>query len=997
MTAIPTRPAAGRRVSQVAAFREVCAGITGRELGDAAALHRFSVDHPAEFWRTFLDWSELPWSGSADTVLVGSDVETARFFPDVTLNYAEALLRTLPDVDDDSPALTSVHADGPADSYTRRELREAVERTATALAGLGLGAGDRVVAIAPNHARVVVTALAVTALGATLSTATPDMGAGALLGRFGQVEPVLLVLDRKGMAESTARDLVVGLPTLRRLVVLDDQPLPDDAPVPVHRMADVVEAATGPRAAWPRVPFDHPLFVMFSSGTTGPPKAMVHGVGGTLLEHVKEHRLHGDLHPDDTMYFHTTTAWMMWNWQLSALAVGAHVVLYDGPLRGPDTLWRLVAEHGVSVFGTSPAYLQLCQDEGYRPAGEVDLPRLRAVLSTGAVLHPWQFDWLAESVGPQPLQSISGGTDIIGCFVLGHPELPVRPGRCQSRSLGLDVVAVDDDGNEVVGRIGELVCRRPFPSRPVGFLQDPDGARFHAAYFADHPGMWTHGDLVEFDDDGSARMHGRSDGVLNIDGVRIGPSEINTVLRAVPEIVDTMAVEQRDPARPGLSRMVLLLVLRPGAELDGELERTVRRTLRREASAAHVPALVVAVPEVPLTHNGKRSDAAARKAVNGDPVTNVDALKNPGCLDDIRAAVLAATGGGSPPPASAVPEAAPDVHIGGGLPADVSDEHVEAVYPEVERIWREVLDVRDPRPDDEFEDMGGTSRQAMQLLRKVWLEIGVDVPITDLDDRPTLLGIAHAVAGRRAAAASRVPLLRPGRGRPLFVVSDLWGQLNSYHSLIQGLETDRPVYGLQPELSDPDGRRRTIEEVAEETLTLLRGAQPAGPYSLSGYSFGGLVAYEVACRLRAAGEQIRYLGLLDVQPPTGSLTDGERSAHRAGRTLKRLRTLTSREAPAALRQWWHERSASAPDPEHEAFLRSSDVFNAHQLSRYDGSVMYYLAEERLPLVGNSLAAWRRAAPHLMVTEVPGDHDDLLSGPTIGELSARMSATLDEAS
>jgi acetoacetyl-CoA synthetase len=981
------------RAPQLNDFCAHLAAQTAVDLRDPRQLHAFSVEHPEPFWRAVLGWSRLPWSGSADTVLAGDDVETARFFPDLLLNHAEVLLAPLPDVDDDAPALTAVHADRPTQRYTRAELRTAAARTATALTTLGIGAGDRVVAIAPNTAEVAVAALGVTALGGTLSTATPDMGAPALLSRFAQVEPVLLLLDRTGMTEASVRALVDGLPTLGSVLLLDEGPLPEDVGRPVQRLTNLVAAAgSGTPAEWPRLPFDHPLFVMFSSGTTGPPKAIVHGVGGTVLEHVKEHRLHGDLRAGDTLYFHTTTAWMMWNWQLSALAVGAHIVVYDGPLLGPETLWALVAEHGVTAFGTSPAYLQLCQEQGYRPAASLDLSRLRAVLSTGAVLHDWQFTWVAENVGPQSVESISGGTDIIGCFVLGHPELPVRPGRCQSRSLGLDVAAVDDAGVEVVGEIGELVCRRPFPSRPVGFLNDPGGVRFHASYFAAHPGMWTHGDLVEFDPDGSARMHGRSDGVLNIDGTRIGPSEIYTVLRTVPEVGDCMAVEQRNPAVPGRTRMVLLVVLRDGAVLDRALDRTIRRTLRRQASPAHVPSLIVAVPDLPLTHNGKRSEAAARNAVNGDQVRNADALKNAGCLAAIRAAVRAASRNsdvaeagevaeaGAPPPGPTPPGPAPAVDL-------------LAVFADVERIWCEVLDVPDADPDDDFGDMGGTSRQAIQLLRKVWLELGVDVPITDLYERRTLRDVAETVAARRSTGSDGVPLLRAGRGRPLFVVSDLWGQLNSYHSLVLALVTERPVLGLQPSLEGPGGKRRTIAEVMEEALALLRAAQPAGPYSLAGYSFGGLVAYEMACRLRAAGEAVSYLGLIDVRPPTAALTRRETVANRAGQLAKRLRTATSPAGSRAAVQFLRDRRASADNVERAAFERSSRVFDDHRLTAYDGAVTYYLAERRLPLVGNTLQAWRRAAPHLLVTEVPGDHDDILSGQGIDVLAQRISVTL----
>jgi acetoacetyl-CoA synthetase len=973
MTLAPTR-------TQLALFRARCEEVAGVPLDAPGALHAFSVGQPDLFWRTLLDWTQLPWSGSADVVRTGDDVETARFFPGVRLNYAEALLRPLPGVPDDAPAVTAVHAGRPADTLTRGRLRAEVGATAAALAAAGLRAGDRVVLVAPHTAGTVVVALAAAALGAPVSTAAPDMGAAALLGRFEQVEPAFLVLDRAATGAATAEALVAGLPTVRRLVVLDDLPLPGGA-LPADRLTDLVDGA-GPAPEWERRPFDHPLFVMFSSGTTGPPKAMVHGAGGTLLEHVKEHRLHGDLTPADTLYFHTTTAWMMWNWQLSALAVGAHVVTYDGPVGGPETLWELVAAHGVTVFGTSPAYLQLCQDAGYSPAAEVDLSRVRAVLSTGAVLHDWQFDWVAEHVGPVPLQSISGGTDVIGCFVLGTPDAPVRRGRSQARSLGLDVAAVDEDGAEVVGAVGELVCRNPFPSRPVGFLRDPDGARFHASYFAAHPGVWTHGDLVDVDPDGSARVHGRSDGVLNVDGVRIGPSEIYTVLRGVPELADVMAVEQRDPGRPGATRMVLLVVLREGATLSGGLDRTIRRRLREQASAAHVPALVVAVPELPLTHNGKRSERAARDAVNGDPVANASALRSPGCLDAIRAAVAAA-------------DAPPDV------PADADGD---PLLRAVTALWADVLGTGAVGPDDDFADLGGTSRQVLSLLRRVRLDLGADVPLQVFADAPTPRGLARAVAATGPAGDGGVPVLREGTGRPVVLVADAWGQLNLYAGLVRRLTTGRPVLGLQPPLTGPDGTHSAIEEVARRAVDRLRAVQPEGPYSLAGYSFGGLVATAMAAALEAEGETVAWLGLLDVRPPQAALGRRELTAQR---WWARLRTLRTRGAAALVRRRLGPTAAVPPqppaavaDPELAFFTRSEAVGEAFRPQPVAAPVTFFLAEGSRPTVRGTLSAWRRVTCRFAVVVVPGHHGDLdddrvgmLSERHVGTLAARFSAAL----
>jgi acetoacetyl-CoA synthetase len=400
-------------------------------------------------------------------------------------------------------------------------------------------------------------------------------------------------------------------------------------------MEALAEAA--PLASWPRFPFNHPLFILFSSGTTGVPKCIVHGAGGTLLEHAKEHRLHGDFGPRDRLYFHTSTGWMMWNWQLSALAAGTTIAVYDGSVSFPeqDALWQLVAREKVTVFGTSPAFLQFCRDAGIVPNQRVDLGALRAMQSTGSILFDSHYDWVAENVKSLPLQSISGGTDIIGCFVLGNPNLPVYRGESQCVSLGLDVRALPEKDAAERDR-GELVCARPFPSRPLGLFGDREGSRFHEAYFSQNEGVWTHGDYVELTERGTARILGRSDGVLNIRGVRIGPAEIYHVLQDVPEIAEAMAIEQSAPAEPGGTRLVLLVVLREGSLLDRPLALRIKKELSRRASPVHVPSVIAAVPELPTTFSGKRSEKAARDVLNGRAATNVAALKNPGSLDVLR-------------------------------------------------------------------------------------------------------------------------------------------------------------------------------------------------------------------------------------------------------------------------------------------------------------------------------------------------------------------------
>ncbi len=628
--------------SRMTAFTRYCESKSGRSFQDYAAFHEFSVREFSEFWRLFLQWSELAWEGEPEPVCTHNSCEEATFFPNVRLNYSENLLAIRTADEMGRPAITSLHEGGAVERLTRGELRDRVSRLATALHEMGLRPGDRVAAVVHNNAEAVTACLAVTALGAIFSTSSPDMGAFAIISRFRQLTPRLLICNLqdsyegvRGALHERIAEVARSLPSIEAVLALDDGPAPATLPVPCVRLSDLL---AGPSNAlwveWPRLPFNHPLFILFSSGTTGPPKCIVHGAGGVLLEHCKEHRLHCDLSAADKLFFQTSCGWMMWNWQLSALASGAEIVLYDGSVGAPETIWRLVSEERVTVFGTNPGFLQYCADAGFSPARNVSLQHLRAILSTGSVLFDRQFDWVREHVKALPLQSISGGTDIIGCFLLGNPNLPVYRGELQCRSLGFDVQArMGEDDSRRSGQVGELICTNPFPSRPLGLYGDDSNGGFHRAYFSQNPGVWTHGDFIEFTERGTARIHGRSDGVLNIRGVRIGPAEIYRILQGIAEIREAMAVEQVIKPGPEGSRLVLFVVLQAGLTLDKALILRIKRELSRHGSQAHVPAVIAQVDELPTTHSGKRSEKAAHAALNGQPVSNIEALKNPDCLE----------------------------------------------------------------------------------------------------------------------------------------------------------------------------------------------------------------------------------------------------------------------------------------------------------------------------------------------------------------------------
>ena len=975
--------------SQRTAFRRFCAERTGRRFGDDAAFHAFSVAEYRRFWLLFLEWSDLIYEGVPEPVCTHDSCEHATFFPELRLSYAENLLRIDTPEDGERPALVAHRADGPSEQLTRRELRRRVRVLAAELAQLGVSPGERVVAVASNNPEAIVGALAAATIGATFSIATPDMGVPALLSRFEQLEPVVLMANLENRAEtgsSTLRDhvgaLAAALGSLKVIVALDDGAAPAVG-VPLLRLSEVLAAGDDDDREWPRFSFNHPLFVLFTSGTTGRPKCIVHGAGGTLLEHAKEHRLHVDLRPADTLFFHTSTAWMMWNWQLSALACGSPIVLFDGSFTEPQTLWELVERHDVSVFGASPPYLQLCQDSGASPGGSLGLGALRSVLSTGSILHDWQYDWVREHVGPVALQSISGGTDIIGCFVLGNPDLPIRRGMIQCASLGLDVAAVAPSGEAV----GELICRNPFPSRPLGFVAD-DGTRFHSTYFERNPGVWTHGDLIEFDADGYARMHGRSDGVLKVQGVRIGPAEIQIALRDVAEVRDVLAVQQQTPGVRGDSRVVLLVVLREGATLDGALLLRIRREIARCASPLHVPELIVAVDELPTTHSGKRSERAARDAVDGRPVGNVEALRNPGSLEGIRRALA---------------ETEQRLSTLAQAPEDTAGQPTEA---RLRAIWESVLGVTSLGADDNFFDVGGSSLAAVRVFELIYERLGVDLPLSTLLHAPTTNALAELIdAPGELRVPSIVPLAPGADGPPLFMLPGWHGDVLRLRALALHLATDRPIYGVQGGLTDPSlPPQERIGALAERYLQAIRSAQPAGPYALVGHSFGGFLAFDIARRLDALNERVELLGILDTAVHHRWLTPRDRAGFLILRPFRYART-TLRSPRRVLAPYARSFAArvglGVADPPAPLLMRERlatglEAWAAYRPQPYPGTVTLFRAKERDGTIADAQTIWREVARGgLAIEQVRGGHNEMLVEPNVEVLAERLSAWLTD--
>ena len=614
----------------------------GLRLNTYPAFYRWSTEHPEQFWRSVWKLCGVRGEPGARALADGGRMPGARFFPDGRLNFAENLLGRGSDGD----AVVFWGEDKVKRRLSHSELRALVAQLAAALREAGVVPGDRVAGYLPNMPEAVAAMLATAAIGATWSSCSPDFGVQGVLDRFGQIAPkVLFAADGywyNGKAvdvRDKVRAVVAALPTVARTIVIPylDQ-RPDVSMVPnAVRLADAIAPHAAAPLRFESMPFNHPLYIMYSSGTTGVPKCIVHGAGGTLLKHLSEQQLHADLRPGDRLFYFTTCGWMMWNWLASGLASGATLLLYDGsPFAGGGTiLFDYADAERMTHLGTSAKFIDECRKRGLAPMRTHRLERVRMILSTGSPLVPEGFDYVYRAVKKDVcLASISGGTDLIGCFVLGNPILPVWRGEIQCRALGLAVEVFDEAGHPVRGEKGELVCTRPFPSMPVGFWNDPDGRKYRAAYFARFPNVWCHGDYVVLTEHDGMVIHGRSDAVLNPGGVRIGTAEIYRQVESLDEVAEALVIGQE---WQGDVRVVLFVRLREGLRLDEALVAKIRQQIRANTTPRHVPAKILQVADIPRTRSGKIVELAVRNVVHGQPVRNIEALANPEALELFRA------------------------------------------------------------------------------------------------------------------------------------------------------------------------------------------------------------------------------------------------------------------------------------------------------------------------------------------------------------------------
>lgn len=601
-----------------------------------STVHEWSVKNIPEFWAEIWDFCGVKYSKTYNQVLdVPAKMPGAKWFTGARLNFAENLLQRR----DNHKALIFWGEDSVRREITYSELYEQVTRVAASFKKLGLKKGDRVAAFMPNMPETVIAMLAATSMGAIWSSTSPDFGIHGVLDRFSQIDPKIIIASdgyyykgEKFDSQEKLKCILIELPTIEHVVMVKYIDTLEINDIPKSLTWEDVNQPTDTPLLFAQLPFDHPLYIMFSSGTTGLPKSIVHSAGGTLIQHLKELILHTNLQSDQTIFYYTTCGWMMWNWFISSLATGATLVLYDGNpfYPEPDILLKMADKMNVNVFGTSAKYIASLEEAGVKPKNISGFPRLKVIASTGSPLTDASFryvyrDWKKDV----QLSSIAGGTDIISCFMLGNPVLPVYIGEIQCKGLGMDVDCFDDNGNSLIEEQGELVCKSVFPSMPVYFWNDPGGEKFRTAYFDVYPGVWRHGDFITISKHGGITIFGRSDASLNPQGVRIGTAEIYNVVENMPEIRDSVVVGKRTG---GDEIVVMFVKLAQGFELDNTLIKKIKTNIRNECTPRHVPAVIKAVPDIPYTINGKKVEIAVKKTINGQEVKNRDALANPECL-----------------------------------------------------------------------------------------------------------------------------------------------------------------------------------------------------------------------------------------------------------------------------------------------------------------------------------------------------------------------------
>ncbi|HDJ29214.1 MAG TPA: acetoacetate--CoA ligase [Proteobacteria bacterium] len=611
----------------------------GQSFANYDELYQWSITERANFWESVWDFGGIIASKPYDNVLVDGDkMPGSKWFTGARLNFAENLLRYR----DEQTAMVFKGEQQEAVRITYAELYDQVARLAKSLRDMGVTVGDRVSGFVPNMMETVIAMLATTSIGAIWSSCSPDFGIKGVLDRFGQIEPkVVFTANGYGYNGKTfdslqrVSDILNNLPSVEKVVVIPyTESQPDISMVNNSVLfGDFLSSEDNLEIEFEQLPFDHPLYIMYSSGTTGVPKCIVHGAGGTLIQHLKEHILHVDLKREDKLFYFTTCGWMMWNWLVSGLAVGATLILYDGSPFYPNggTTFKLAEDEKITVFGTSAKFLASVQQAGIKPGQEYDLSAIKTICSTGSPLSAESFEFVYQEVKEDlDLASISGGTDIISCFALGNPILPVYSEELQCRGLGMKVEAFDDYGKPVTNEQGELVCTASFPSMPIYFWNDPDNQKYLDAYFRRYPNIWCHGDFIMITETGGVIFYGRSDATLNPGGVRIGTAEIYRQVETIPEIKDSVVIGQN---WDNDVRVILFVILNDGVELTEELEKRIKTTIRKNTTPRHVPAKVIPVADIPYTISGKKVELAVRKVVEGREVANKDALANPQALN----------------------------------------------------------------------------------------------------------------------------------------------------------------------------------------------------------------------------------------------------------------------------------------------------------------------------------------------------------------------------